>query len=340
MFPVGSAHFLVVNLLQGGLGSSRDGKCLMQHLVLYCAYRSRCSQATQERWWPLTRGPACFPLSNLVGLNLTRCAQILHATQESGIPVPPHIRATFGSLHATIEALEGGRSAPAIAWARQEREFLRARGSPLEYLLHRSQFVRIATGASADVDDDEDSTTEAMAVAEEARKHSMAVDGGSAPRAGATAMEANGARQMGTNVERALIYGRKNFRPFLSEHLSEIQRLFALLLFLPALPPSSDGVPLTPPDLGTLAAGVPKPYRGLLDESAIHACALVPILRGEFCARAGVAREPPLRVGVEVGAGGALSRIVKVREIMKERGNEWSQADELPVSSMARTRPR
>lgn len=65
----------------------------------------------------------------------------------------------------------------------------------------------------------------------------------------------------------------------------------------------------------------------------MHSAALVPLFEAEWCARMNVAKEAPLKLVVEVGAGGALIRIEKAKAKMKKSGNEWSQANELPVSS-------
>ena len=53
----------------------------------------------------------------------------------------------------------------------------------------------------------------------------------------------------------------------------------------------------------------------------------------EYCASLGMSRQTPLRVVGDIGGGGALARIEKGRKIMRERKSEWSQTDELPVSS-------
>lgn len=52
----------------------------------------------------------------------------------------------------------------------------------------------------------------------------------------------------------------------------------------------------------------------------------------EYCANLGLSKQLPLRVVGDIGGGGALSRIEKGRKLMRERKNEWSQANELPVS--------
>ena len=48
-----------------------------------------------------------------------------------------------------------------------------------------------------------------------------------------------------------------------------------------------------------------------------------------------MSKRPPLRVVGDIGGGGLLAKIEKGRKIMREMKSEWSQADELPVSSLA-----
>lgn len=93
-----------------------------------------------------------------------------------------------------------------------------------------------------------------------------------------------------------------------------------------------DDLPIPSPLHLSLLSILPEPYRPLLHPNLTHAPFLLPMFKVEFCSRVGVAKEPPLRIGVEVGAGGALNRIWKVRNMMMKSGNEWSQGDELPVS--------
>lgn len=93
-----------------------------------------------------------------------------------------------------------------------------------------------------------------------------------------------------------------------------------------------EDLPIPSPLHLSLLSILPEPYRPLLHPNLTHAPFLLPMFKVEFCSRVGVAKEPPLRIGVEVGAGGALNRIWKVRNMMMKSGNEWSQGDELPVS--------
>jgi hypothetical protein len=121
-----------------------------------------------------------------------------------------------------------------------------------------------------------------------------------------------------------MLYASEHLAAFHGTHLHEIQRLLTFILYIP---------PDSPVSLEMLHIQVPAPYRSFLDAQAMHAPFLAPLLEAEWCAKEGVPREAPLRLAVEIGAGGALNRIAKVRAVMKQSGNEWSQADELPVSS-------
>jgi len=243
----------------------------------------------------------------------------------------------------------------AIAWTSKETEFLDARSSQLEFALHRSRFLRIALGNekasiySDDDCDDEDSGMEG----EESHDHFMEAkehhdmlsdpDGeamGNEEEAGRERvldlknsrkiLNADGDIPATSTAEAALLYGRQHFRPTQPFHLDEIKRLFTFLLFLP-------DSRLSDADLlfnqEALMLRIPKAYHYFLDEDQMHGPTLAPLFQREYTARQGVAREAPLKVAVEVGAGGALNIIVKVRSLMKEKGNEWSQADELPVST-------
>lgn len=134
-------------------------------------------------------------------------------------------------------------------------------------------------------------------------------------------------------IEEAMHYGRKHFGHHRATHLGEVQRLYTFILFLP---PTG----LADPDAGSqsdylarMRRQVPFVYHRFLDADKMHQPLLEPMFQADFCARNQLARDPPLKVAVEVGIGGALRQIMKVRQIMKMKGNEWSQADELPVST-------
>ena len=110
----------------------------------------------------------------------------------------------------------------------------------------------------------------------------------------------------------SLQYARDHLFPYMvSSHQQEIYHLLGALLYTPAQLPLS-------------------PYADLLSPS-LEAPALVPLFRVEFCRLHGWAREDPLAVVVDLGAGGALGKIEKARKVMKERLGEVRVWEELPV---------
>jgi hypothetical protein len=267
--------------------------------------------------------------------------------QEANLPgtASPSLE-DFHKLHLILGDIRSGSLSSAIAWASREADFLDARSSQLEFALHRSRFLRIALGKermNAESDDEENNEADGDRFME-AREHNdqlIDVDGedmdeddqlqqdrGSDRIVAGKALDADGDVQELSNTEEALLYGRHHFRPTQAAHLDEIKRLFTFLLFLPDSRTSADELQ----NAKTLLYRIPKPYHCFLDEDLMHSSALAPLFQRDFTARQGVAREAPLKVAVEVGAGGALNIIIKVRSLMKEKGNEWSQADELPVS--------
>lgn len=219
-------------------------------------------------------------------------------SEETGVHVPESQRTAIAELRTLSAALETGNTQPILHWASAHGEALRARNSSLEYFLLRSQFLGIAQG---DLHFGADTTSHLVE--------------------GAT-----------TNAHLAFLYGRRYFAPYFSTHLDEIQRLYALLLYLPKFPVSVSGVPLDDaPDPTTLLSYVPLEYRDMLTSLRTDMKALGAQFRADFCALAHLPQLCPLQASADVGANNALGRINKVRNVMKDRGNEWSQADELPV---------
>ncbi|CDR99756.1 uncharacterized protein SPSC_01281 [Sporisorium scitamineum] len=271
---------------------------------------------------------------------------------EAKLPLSPHTQGLYLQLHTVVALMARGDLRPAISWAEQERAWLNAKKSDLEFALHRSQFIRIAAGAILQGSDEalanrdpDGENVEMMSASIDQLNSASAISHptmATAAEAIAAATNLPHATVEHTNVERALAYGREHFQPFRTTHLAEIQRLFTLLAFLPAFIPAQaygpEGLESVPVE--HLVPTVPLVYRPLLDANLVHAPLLEPLFKLEFCARNQIAKDAPLAIGVEVGAGGALNKIIKVKAVMKERGNEWSQADELPIEIPLPTRLR
>jgi hypothetical protein len=148
----------------------------------------------------------------------------------------------------------------------RNRAFLKSHSSPLEFYLHRSQYIRLLLSSNP------------------------------------------------PNPVPAISYANATLRPFYSEHPEEFKRLMTCIIYLPE------------EKLRT------SPYAELAEQS-LHTD-LEPLFAKEYCASLGMSRQVPLRVVGDIGGGGALARIEKGRKVMRERKSEWSQTDELPVSTL------
>ncbi|CAO1635515.1 unnamed protein product [Sympodiomycopsis kandeliae] len=235
--------------------------------------------------------------------------------KDSSLPLPPSD--IYRQLESISQALEAGFLQPAIGWAEANRHFLSEHSSDLEFALHRSQFLRIATGT-------------VMAMADQDTAH-LAIQGPDPD--GEHVPSSKPSATSPCPRDRAIAYGRKHFKQHLSTHLTQIQALFTFALFpcftLP-IDPNADMVSQAQHNQ-TLRLQVHPAYYDFLDDKQMHTPYLVPVFRAQFTALHGLAKDAPLSTAVEVGASGALTKIMKVRQVMKMKGNEWSQADELPI---------
>ncbi|KAG9318435.1 hypothetical protein JVU11DRAFT_526 [Chiua virens] len=184
-----------------------------------------------------TTSAAKDALDHTIALHLLRTGQFSTAEtfiKESGAEITSELRGQFVELHRIITALRRQDVGPALEWSRKNRTFLRSRSSPLEFYLHRSQYVRLLLSSNP-----------------------------------------------------------TNPIPAISRNWS-------------------------------------TPHTLILPSPSLHTD-LEPLFAKEYCASLGMSRQVPLRVVGDIGGGGALARIEKARNVMKERKSEWSQSDELPV---------
>ncbi|KAJ6502600.1 CTLH/CRA C-terminal to lish motif domain-containing protein [Mycena sanguinolenta] len=85
-------------------------------------------------------------LERTIALHFLRTGQFDTAgvfLQEAGLNIPAELRAQFIDLHRILQALRNQDIGPALGWVAKNRNFLRDRGSPLEFHLHRSQYIRL-----------------------------------------------------------------------------------------------------------------------------------------------------------------------------------------------------
>ncbi|KAG6376104.1 putative E3 ubiquitin-protein ligase [Boletus reticuloceps] len=90
--------------------------------------------------------PPKKPSTEPIALHFLRTGQFSTAEtfiEESGVEITSELRGQFVELHRIMTALRRQDVGPALEWSRKNRLFLRSRSSPLEFYLHRSQYIRL-----------------------------------------------------------------------------------------------------------------------------------------------------------------------------------------------------
>ncbi|TFK29891.1 ubiquitin-protein ligase E3 [Coprinopsis marcescibilis] len=85
-------------------------------------------------------------LERTIALHLLRTGQFDVAQtflDESGVSIPVELRNDFVELHQILKGLRNQDISLALGWAQRHRETLKKRNSPLEFYLHRSQYIRL-----------------------------------------------------------------------------------------------------------------------------------------------------------------------------------------------------
>ncbi|WFD25260.1 hypothetical protein MNAN1_000227 [Malassezia nana] len=203
----------------------------------------------------------------------------------------------FKALQAFNEDMKVGRLDRIRTWVTSHREELKMRHSPLEYLLYRHEFIRLALGrATSD------------------KAFSLHQD------------------QAPTNVSMALAYGGRHFHSHYHTYMDQIQQLYTILVFVPRFPVDEQGVARDGFSCEQdILAHIPSRYRELIFVCDKELDFLRTTFHRDYCAISNLPHKDPLEASVHVGADIALSRIIKARKMKQQYGHEWSQADELPV---------
>ncbi|CAK5264255.1 unnamed protein product, partial [Mycena citricolor] len=85
-------------------------------------------------------------LERTIALHLLRTGQFDTAATfmvESSVDISAELKAQFIDLHGILQALRNLDIGPALSWATKNQAFLQDRASPLEFHLHRSQYIRL-----------------------------------------------------------------------------------------------------------------------------------------------------------------------------------------------------
>jgi len=89
-------------------------------------------------------------IERTIALHLLRTGQFEVAEtflQESKIKISNDLREQFVDLHQILKSLRNQDINPALRWAKAHQSFLQSRSSPLEFYLHRSQYIRLLLSA-------------------------------------------------------------------------------------------------------------------------------------------------------------------------------------------------
>lgn len=205
-------------------------------------------------------------------------------------------------LHAVLDQLARGDVSGALGWIEQHHAAGKAvdPSGDLEFALRKECFIRLLL-------DGQDLT-------------------GAAEPLLPPVPTANGDKALPSQSLAALSYGGAHFKALVTPHrLPTISALLCAPLFLPF------SRLLSSPYASLFTEYVPFPSAGAFDV-APPTSRLQAQFAGAYLRTIGLPAESPLSVVTDVGGGGALARIQKVRNVMKEKKTEWSAKGELPVS--------
>jgi hypothetical protein len=117
-------------------GISKFGKSLDK------AFKGGGTMAHNSALFPISPGP---DLNTAVLMHLSRSGEFNVASkfmEEGQLTVPPHLLEEFAKMYGILQKVLVKDLEPAIEWAVSNREQLLAKGSNLEFSLHKLQFVK------------------------------------------------------------------------------------------------------------------------------------------------------------------------------------------------------
>ncbi|MBW0525351.1 hypothetical protein O181_065066 [Austropuccinia psidii MF-1] len=267
--------------------------------------------------------------------------------QEVNYPLPSHELQSCRELYGIINLVKAGDLTLALEWAQTHRLWLNSRDSPLEFDLRRSQFIRLLTQpdftslvtsnkmdeVEMDVESEpEDDRMMDSVTLEQPQPHpsrpesdhskpfitqSHSISKNSSSKAFS---DLNITSQHVKARQEALSYARQHFTQFFPKRWDEAVKLVASTLYIPLCKLKRSPY-----------AELFQSFHGNNGQPWVHADHLVPLFTKEYYAQLEWSKELPLKIATDLGSGGALAKIAKVRSVMKEKRTEWSQADELPV---------
>jgi len=193
--------------------------------------------------------------------------------KESGAKLPNDKLQHFASLRRITDAVRLGDLAPAFRWVAEHQSFLKARQSPLEYHLHRSQYVRLLLSDTSPLP----STLASSPYATGSASAAVSTNG----------LNHESHTPASKGASRALAYARINFKQFYPEHISEIARLSAAALYLPF------ERLLQSPYKDLFTDEGPEKSTSDIANNLYHAPHLIPLFSSEYCTSLNMSKDLP-----------------------------------------------
>ncbi|GAA6042961.1 hypothetical protein JCM8097_000023 [Rhodosporidiobolus ruineniae] len=244
---------------------------------------------------------------------------------ESSTPAPPGLEeggetlARLRELHAILSELREGKVQSAVEWVEGHPEA--DEGGELEYQLRREEFVRMVLASGGEGEGEKGSSLAGGKEADEA----METDDAPPPSSSSSIKPSFTPASPAASA--ALRYGGLHFRRlFTPQRSDELCALLTAPLYLPLprLLSSPYGALFAP----YLPSSSPAPS---LPTTPPPTQALIASFSAAFLSTLSLPRDSPLSVVTDVGGSGALAKIMKVRQVMKEKKTEWTAVGELPV---------
>ncbi|GAA5840484.1 hypothetical protein JCM3766R1_000301 [Sporobolomyces carnicolor] len=227
---------------------------------------------------------------------------------ETPSPLSDELVSQLKNLHSILGQLSQGICQQAIEWVLSHPE--RDPKGDLEFALRKEEFIRILIAGG-----DESSsptTTDTDMVTEPAHP------------SGLSSSTSSSKSTPDPQIQAALAYGGTHFRHLLTPTRTVlICSLLTSPLFMPL-----------PKLLSSPYASIYQPYVDNATSSTTSSTVtnkLCANFSNAFLQSLGLSKQSPLTVVTDVGGSGAMAKIMKVRNVMKEKRTEWSASGELPV---------
>lgn len=242
---------------------------------------------------------AISSLNSTIALHLARLGafdSLETFLEESNTPqLDTTVLQGLKELHVILDELRRGVCTRALAWVEEHGET----GGDLEFELRKEEYIRLLLAGS-------DLTT--------AGEREPLLPSTGKPTA------------PDPHVQAALAYGGTHFRRFLTGPARRdlISALFTSTIYLPF-------TRLLSSPYGHLYSSYIAPSSSSPKSGAVESSSLCATFAASFLGTLDLPKESPLSVVTDIGGGGAMGRIQKVRAVMKEKKTEWSAVGELPV---------